>query len=82
MPSGCHLRSVYSLGHEHRVSAITPFTCIIFGFCTCKYNAAGKEEIVFSWKVELAAAILVSRAAFKLLHEPLIRASKRPHDDK
>ena len=38
---------------------------MIYGFCTCKYNTVGKEEIVFSWKVELAVAILVSRAAFK-----------------
>ena len=64
-PSGCHLSSLYSLGHKHRVSAIRLFTCIICSFCTGKYNAVGKEEIVFSWKVELAATILVSRAAFK-----------------
>ena len=65
VPSGCHLRSLYSLGHKHRVSATRPFTCIISSFCTGKYNAVGKDEIVFSWKVELAATILVSRAAFK-----------------
>ena len=82
LPSGCHLSSMYSLGHKHRVSAIRPLTCIIFSFCTGKYNAVGKEEIIFSWKAELAATILVSRAGFKWSHKPLIRASKRPRDDK
>ena len=82
VPSGFHLSSLYLLGHKHRVSAIRPFTCIIFSFCTGKYNAVEKDEIVFSWKVELTATILVSRAAFKWPHKPLIRASRRPHDDK
>ena len=49
MPSGCHLRSLYLFGHKHRVSAIRPFTCSIFSFCTSKYNAVEKEEIVGKW---------------------------------
>ena len=63
VPSGCHLRSLYLFGHKHRVSAIRPFTCSIFSFCTSKYNAVKKKGDC--WKVELAATILVSRAAFK-----------------
>ena len=49
VPSGCHLRSLYLFGHKHRVSAIRPFTCSIFSFCTSKYNAVEKEEIVGKW---------------------------------